>query len=72
MKGVTWPQSTMYRLLREAQQLAHSGRRRRIGTTDIAYLKGPVRGMFFYLYLMACRKIVAFSVHEEESLPQTW
>ena len=72
----------MYRLLRESQQLAHRQRsapaQREVAagraTTERSvelgtYLKGPVRGMFFYLYLMVdlfSRKIVAFSVHEEE------
>jgi putative transposase len=37
---------------------------------DITYLKSPVRGMFFYLYMVMdvwSRKIVAWEVHEEES-----
>ena len=37
---------------------------------DITYLKSPVRGSFFYLYLMVdvwSRKIVGWTVHEEES-----
>ena len=78
-------ESTMYRLLRESQQLAHRQRSapahryeklprvarqpNEVWSWDITYLKGPVRGMFFYLYLMVdlfSRKIVAFSVHEEE------
>ena len=37
---------------------------------DITYLKSPVRGVFFYLYMVVdvwSRKIVAWDVHEEES-----
>ena len=37
---------------------------------DITYLRSPVAGMFFYLYLFMdvwSRKVVAFDVHEEES-----
>ena len=37
---------------------------------DITWLRTPVRGMFHYLYLIVdlySRKIVAWSVHEEES-----
>jgi putative transposase len=37
---------------------------------DITYLPGPVRGMFFYLYLILdlySRKIVGWEVHERES-----
>ncbi len=37
---------------------------------DITYLKSPVRGMFFYLYMVVdvwSRKTVAWEVHDEES-----
>lgn len=37
---------------------------------DITYLKSPVRGMFFYLYMVMdvwSRKVVAWEVHTEES-----
>ena len=37
---------------------------------DITWLKGPAKGVFYYLYLMLdlfSRKIVAWEVHEEES-----
>ncbi len=37
---------------------------------DITWLPGPVRGLFFYLYLILAlysRKIVGFEVHERES-----
>jgi putative transposase len=79
-------QSTMYRLLREAKQLAHRQRSApvvaretqvlkasgpcQVWSWDITFLRGPVRGMFFYLYLIVdvySRKIVAWSVHDEES-----
>jgi len=79
-------ESTMYRILRDEEQLTHRERsapaRRyepmprvasgpnRIWSWDISYLRGPVRGMFYYLYLIVdlySRKIVAWSVHEEES-----
>jgi transposase InsO family protein len=41
-----------------------------VWTWDITYLRGPVRGTFFYLYLVLdifSRKIVAAEVHAEES-----
>jgi transposase InsO family protein len=37
---------------------------------DITYLPGPLRGLFFYLYLIVdlySRKIVGWEVHEQES-----
>ena len=79
-------ESTMYRALREAKQLKHRGRARprtsrrpkphvatgprEIWSWDITYLKSPVRGMFFYLYLILdvwSRKIVGFEVYDRES-----
>lgn len=61
-------ESTLYRLLREAAQLAHRGRARpatpravprhcatgpnQLYAWDITYLPGPVAGMYFFLYLM--------------------
>jgi putative transposase len=61
-------ESTMYRVLRAEQLLAHRGRAKAPGrrttrahlatgpdqvwTWDITYLKTPVRGLFLYLYLM--------------------
>lgn len=78
-------ESTMYRILREKKQLAHRQRsapRRRyeaveraasgpnqVWSWDISWLRTPVRGLFYYLYLIVdiySRKIVAWSVHEEE------
>ena len=38
---------------------------------DITYLRSPVRGMFYYLYLVLdvwSRKIVGYAVHEAESM----
>lgn len=60
-------ESRLYRILREAKQLAHRGRSRapcarpvprhcasapnRLYAWDITYLPGPIQGMFFFLYL---------------------
>jgi transposase InsO family protein len=79
-------ESTLYRVLRQEQQLAHRERSRPATTTrpseqvatgplqvwswDITWLPGPIRGTFFYLYLIVdvwSRKIVGGVVHEEES-----
>jgi transposase InsO family protein len=79
-------ESTFYRVLREAGQLAHRqharpARRHRpkehvargpneVWSWDITYLRSPVRGVFFYLYLAVdvwSRKIVGWSVRHEES-----
>ncbi len=81
-------ESTLYRVLREEAQLAHRQRSRpatatrpreqvatgpnHVWTWDISWLPGPLRGTFFYLYLMLdvwSRKIVGAVVHEEESSP---
>ena len=78
-------ESTMYRILREEKMLAHrqtSAPARRheptpreaaepnqVWSWDITYLASPVRGIFFYLYLIMdiySRKIVAWQVHECE------
>jgi putative transposase len=78
-------ESTMYRILREEKQLAHRERsapRRsyeplvreatgpnQVWSWDITWLRSPVRGLFYYLYLVVdlySRKIVAWSVHAEE------
>lgn len=43
----------------------------RVWTWDITYLRAPVRGTFYYLYLVLdvySRKIVAAEVHAEESM----
>ena len=79
-------ESTVYRILREASQLQHRGPTRapryrpvprhcatepnQLYAWDITYLPGPIRGMFFFLYLMLdvySRKIVAHEVHAVES-----
>jgi putative transposase len=77
---------TMYRILRKRKLLAHRGRsgrrmrrrppeRRATGpgqawSWDITYLRSPVRGMFWLLYMVVdvwSRKIVAARVHDRES-----
>ena len=79
-------EATMYRILNDEKQLAHRQRsapaRRyhavtrtasgpnQVWSWDITWLRTPVRGMFYYLYLIVdlySRKIVAWSVHDEES-----
>lgn len=79
-------ESTLYRLLREAKLDAHRGRARpptrrrpdehtatgpnQVWCWDITYLRSPVDGMFYYLYLFLdvwSRKIVGWAVLEEES-----
>jgi putative transposase len=79
-------ESSLYRVLREEEQLAHRGKakpaaRRRpeplvaagphqVWTWDITYLPTPVRGVFFYLYLILdlySRKIVGWEIHAQES-----
>lgn len=80
-------ESTIYRLLREHEQLTHRERTRpassrrpeehvatapcQVWSWDITYLRGPVRGSFYYLYMLEdvwSRKIVGWQVHEEESM----
>lgn len=75
----------MYRLLGEQKQLRHRGRAkeptpatpivrvatkpRQIWSWDITYLRSPVKGAFFYLYLLMdvwSRKIVGFTVQDVE------
>ena len=79
-------ESTFYRTLREEKQLKHRGRSRprasrrpdphiatgpgEIWSWDITYLKSPIRGLYFYLYLILdvwSRKIVGFEVYDHES-----
>ena len=79
-------ESTMYRVLRAEELLAHRGRAKapvrrpprahvatrpdQVWTWDITYLKTPVRGLFFYLYLLMdiwSRKIVGWNVYDVES-----
>lgn len=79
-------ESTMYRLLHREKLQAHRGRSRApthhrppelvaaavntVWSWDITYLRAPVRGSFFYLYLVEdlySRRIVGWAVHEQES-----
>ncbi len=79
-------ESTVYRVLREQDQMAHRARSRpatarrpdehvatgpnQVWVWDISYLPGPVRGTFFYLYLILdvwSRKIVGAKVYAEEN-----
>lgn len=79
-------ESTMYRVLHQEGQQRHrepskapTARRPRgltatapnqVWSWDITYLRSPLRGTFFYLYLVLdvfSRKIVGWAVHEEES-----
>ncbi len=79
-------ESTFYRVLREEGQQHHRGRAKpptprplvehratapcQVWSWDITYLRAPVAGTFFYLYLFVdvwSRKIVGFDVHESES-----
>lgn len=80
-------ESTMYRVLREHDQLKHrepakpAKKRKRpdeheatgpnqVWSWDITYLPSPVRGSFYYLYMLEdvwSRKIVGWQVYEEES-----
>lgn len=79
-------ESTIYRILREEKLNAHRGRARpptrhrpdeytatgpnQVFVWDITYLRSPVNGMFFYLYLFLdvwSRKIMGWAVLEEES-----
>lgn len=78
-------ESTFYRVLREEEQLAHRGRQKprtskppqekratspgQVLSWDITYLRAPVAGMFFFLYLYIdvwSRKIVGFRVDDRE------
>ena len=79
-------ESTFYRILREEKQLAHRERSRpatrkrprehiatgpnQVYSWDITYLMSPVRGQFYYLYLVEdvwSRKVVGAAVHDRES-----
>lgn len=79
-------ESTVYRVLREQDQMAHRQRSRpatarrpheyvatgpnQVWVWDISYLPGPVRGTFFYLYLILdvwSRKIVGAKVYADET-----
>jgi putative transposase len=79
-------ESTFYRVLRDEEQLAHRGRAKppvsrpprehratgpkQVFSWDITYLRSPVVGMFFYLYLFVdvwSRKIVGWRIERQES-----
>jgi len=79
-------ESTIYRLLRAHGQLKHRAASRpatarpsrqhvavapnQVWSWDITYLRAPVRGRFYYLYLVEdvwSRKIVGWAIHERES-----
>jgi len=79
-------ESTFYRVLRDHGQLAHRQHSRparahrpdehiatgpnQVWAWDITYLRSPVRGTFFYLYMIVdvwSRKIVGWTVQPEES-----
>ncbi len=80
-------ESTMYRILKGENQLAHRGpskeptKRSRpseykglgpngVWSWDITYLRAPIRGTFFYLYMFIdvwSRKVVGWEVHLEEN-----
>ena len=78
-------ESSLYRLLKKANESAHRERSRprknkapeprratgpnQIWSWDITYMKSPIRGWFYYLYLIVdvwSRKVVGASVHEHE------
>ena len=78
-------ESTMYRILRDAGQLTHRAASRpgtprpspqhvatgpnQVWSWDITWLPSPIRGGFFYLYLVVdiwSRKVVGWDVHERE------
>jgi putative transposase len=79
-------ESTMYRVLREEKLAAHRSTARpprntrprelvatgpnQVWSWDITYLRSPIRGAFFYLYMIVdvwSRKVVGAEVHEAES-----
>jgi len=79
-------EASFYRILREQKLLAHREAARpakysrptehvatgpnQVWSWDITYLRSPVKGQFYYLYLVVdvfSRMIVGWAVHEEES-----
>lgn len=79
-------ESTIYRTLRSERLLAHRGHARaptprprpqllasapnQVWTWDITYLRSPIRGSFFFLYLVVdifSRRVIGWDVHDEES-----
>ena len=80
-------ESSFYRILKEDKLLTHRGKSNaaknnrpspliangpnQIYSWDITYLRAPILGMFFYLYMFMdifSRKIVGYEVHETESM----
>jgi putative transposase len=80
-------ESSFYRILKEQQMIKHRQRSKpathhrpnehvatgacQVWSWDITYLRSPVRGSFFYLYMIVdvwSRKIMAATVFEEESM----
>ena len=79
-------ESTFYRVLHEQDMVKHRAKTRpprprpralratgpnQVWSWDITYLRGPVRGAFFYLYLIVdvySRKIVSFRVEDYECM----
>lgn len=79
-------ESTFYRLLKETNQQHHRGRSKKpvkrkptshcasgpnqVWSWDITYMNSPIRGSYYYLYLVLdvySRMIVAWEIHEQES-----
>jgi len=79
-------ESTFYRILHENKQQHHRGRAKnpnrrppashsatapnQVWSWDITLLASPVRGMYYYLYMIVdifSRRIVGWEVHEEEN-----
>lgn len=82
-------ESSFYRVMRQRGQQNHRGKARKpvtkekashcatasnqVWSWDITYLPGPIKGMYYYLYLILdifSRDIVAWEVWEEESAEQ--
>lgn len=78
-------ESSFYRVLKQEEQIRHRGRARppqrrskprhkataphQVWSWDITWLAGPIRGDFFYLYMIEdifSRKIVGWEVHHRE------
>lgn len=83
-------ESTFYRILKEKNLLNHRGKSKpannnkptplvatgpnQVYSWDITYLKSPITGMFYYLYMFVdvfSRKIVGHEVHENEDMKKS-
>jgi len=83
-------ESTFYRILKEENLLTHRGKSKprkhtkpetlmatgpnQVYSWDITYLKSPINGKFYYLYLFMdiwSRKIVGQEVHENEDMEKS-